>query len=285
MIRSLSAEPAKPNRKGNRSVSTLTPTRLARKRANDREAQRAIRARTKKHIERLERELAELKSKQSRDETVQELLRRNKAIEKELVRLKGIIRVPMTSSHYFVPGLTPPQLSLPDELLLSTIYDSNLSASSGTIPSPRKSQFPSDYNPLPDYSQQCIPLSNNCESPASTVSCPVLSNVSTPSSSVDYGAGYIPIGVLTSMLSSNNTRSSSIGAVHDKDVIKMEYDVVGHHGTIPQELCLPDMRHGEEVSQTQYLDAGFRLSNPPLHPGTPYSNPYIPHHQQQQASV
>ncbi|KAH7190491.1 hypothetical protein V3481_012191 [Fusarium oxysporum f. sp. vasinfectum] len=284
MIRSLSAESVKPKRKGNRSVSTLTPARLARKRANDREAQRTIRARTKKHIERLERELAELRSKQSRDETVQELLRRNKAIEKELVRLKGIIRVPMTSSHYFVPGLTP-QLSMPDELLLPTIYDSNLSASSGTIPSPRESQVPSDYNPLPDYSQQCIPLSNNCESPASTVSCPVLPNVSTPSSLVDYGAGYIPIGVLTLILPSNNTSSSSIGAVHDKDVIKMEYDVVGHHGTIPQELRLPDMRHGGEVTQTQYPDAGFHLSNPPLHPDTPYSNPYIPHHQQQQASV
>jgi hypothetical protein len=92
---------------GTRRVSTLTPARLARKRANDREAQRAIRARTKEHIERLERELAELKSKQGCDQTVQELLRRNKAIEKVLIRLKEIIRVPMASSTYSTPGLTP----------------------------------------------------------------------------------------------------------------------------------------------------------------------------------
>ncbi|EWZ78584.1 hypothetical protein FOWG_17191 [Fusarium oxysporum f. sp. lycopersici MN25] len=62
----------KPKRKAKSNVSSLTPSQLARKRANDREAQRAIRARTKEHIDRLERELEELKSKQSRDQTVLE---------------------------------------------------------------------------------------------------------------------------------------------------------------------------------------------------------------------
>ncbi|EGU72006.1 hypothetical protein FOPG_18198 [Fusarium oxysporum f. sp. conglutinans race 2 54008] len=284
MIRSSSAEPAKPRRKGTRSVSTLTPVQLARKRANDREAQRAIRARTKEHIERLERELAELKSEQGRDQTVQELLRRNEAIEKELIRLKETMRVPTTSSPYSAPGLTPQQLSLPDELLMLTVYDGNLCAGSDAIPSPRGSPFPGDYNSLPDYnsfpdnSQQYVPLSNNCESLASTVSCPIPSSVSIPSSSADYGAGYIPISVPTSILSSNNSSSSSISAMCDKDVVKIVYDDVGHHGTIPQELRLPDVKHGEEFSHTQCLDARFRLSNPPLHPGTPYSNTCMPHH-------
>ncbi|KNB19459.1 hypothetical protein FOXG_16732 [Fusarium oxysporum f. sp. lycopersici 4287] len=94
----------------------------------------------------------------------------------------------------------------------------------------------------------------------------------------DYGAGYIPISVPTSILPSNNSSSSSISAMCDKDVVKMVYDDVGHHGTIPQELRLPDVKHGEEFSHTQCLDARFRLSNPPLHPGTPYSNIYMPHH-------
>ena len=53
------AEPPK-KKKGTRSVSNLTPAQLARKRANDREAQRAIRARTKENTERLERELANM---------------------------------------------------------------------------------------------------------------------------------------------------------------------------------------------------------------------------------
>jgi hypothetical protein len=43
----------------------------------------------------LERELEELKSKQSGDQTVQELLRLNKALEEELMRLKENMGVPM----------------------------------------------------------------------------------------------------------------------------------------------------------------------------------------------
>ncbi|KAK2685615.1 hypothetical protein QWA68_016263 [Fusarium oxysporum] len=281
MVRPLSAEPVKSKRKGTRNVSTLTPVQLARKRAKDREAQRAIRARTKEHIERLERELAGLRSKQSRDQTVQELLRRNEAIEKELIQLKEIMRESMTSSSYSAPGLTPQQLSLPDELLTSTVYDGNPRTDSDAIPSRRGSPFPGDYNSLPDYSQQYIPLSHNCESLASTVSCLIPSNDSTPASSADYNAGYIPISVPASILPSN-TSSSSIGAVYDKDVIKTEYDDVCHHGTVSQDFPVPDTN--EEVSHAQYLDARFGLNNPPLHPGIPYSNPYMPHHQQQQSA-
>lgn len=85
---------------GTRSVSTLTPSQLARKRANDREAQRAIRARTKEHIERLESELEELKSHQSRDKTVQDLLRRNKALEEELNRLRESLGLSLNSSPF-----------------------------------------------------------------------------------------------------------------------------------------------------------------------------------------
>ncbi|WZH50414.1 hypothetical protein QYS62_011658 [Fusarium acuminatum] len=214
MVGSSSAEPAKPKRKGTRRVSTLTPARLARKRANDREAQRAIRARTKEHIERLERELAELKSEQGCDQTVQELLRRNKAIEKELIRLKEIMRVPMASSTYSAPGLTPRQLSLPDQLFPLTVYNGNLGIGNDVIPSPRGSPFPGDYNSLLDYSQQHAPLPNNCEFLASTVSCTIHSNISTPSSA-GYNAGYIPISVPTSVLPSNNTSSSSFGAACD----------------------------------------------------------------------
>ncbi|EGU73820.1 uncharacterized protein FOBCDRAFT_139249 [Fusarium oxysporum Fo47] len=282
MIRS-SAEPAKPKRKGTRRVSTLTPARLARKRANDREAQRAIRARTKERIERLERELAELRSKQGHDQTVQELLRRNKAIEKELIRLKEIMKVPMTSSTYTALGLTPRQLSLPDKIFPSTVYNGNLSIGNDAIPSSHGSPFPGDYNSLLDYSQQYVPLRNDCEFLASTVSCNIHSNVSTPSSSAGYSVGYIPISVPTSVLPSNNTSSSSLGAACDKNVVKMEYDDVGHHATIPQELRLPDMRHGEEITHTQYLNAGFCLGNLSLRPTTAYSHSYMPHQQQQQS--
>ncbi|KAH7132829.1 bZIP transcription factor, partial [Dactylonectria macrodidyma] len=233
---------------------TLTPSQLAHKRAIDREGQRALRKRTKEHIESLEREVEDLKSKQSRDQTVQDLLRRNKALEDELSRLKENMGVSTTSSPYSTPGMctsaSPTRTRKPlgdfepcvgaapvglRRLLTraaKTVYDDSLSTGSGAIPSPRASPFPSgDYGSLPDYSQQYVPLPNNCESWANTV--PVPSNVSSPSSSAntdDYGAGYIPTSVPASMLPSNNTSTSSISVVGGHKDIKMEYEDVDHHG-------------------------------------------------------
>ncbi|KAF4429568.1 hypothetical protein F53441_14015, partial [Fusarium austroafricanum] len=189
MDQSLSTAPAKPKRKGTRRVSTLTPVQLARKRANDREAQRAIRARTKGHIERLERELAELKSNQGRDQTIQELLRRNKTVEKELIRLKEIMGAPMASLSSPGPGRTPRQLSFPDKLSASTVCNGNPNTGNNTILSPHGAPFTGDYSCVNDYSQQYIPLSENCKSISSTISYPIPSNISTPSSSGEYRAG------------------------------------------------------------------------------------------------
>ncbi|KAJ4229249.1 hypothetical protein NW757_014070 [Fusarium falciforme] len=216
--RSAGIKPATHKRKGPRSVSALSPSQLARKRANDREAQRAIRARTKEHIERLERELKELKSKQSHDQTVQELLCRNKALEEELMQLKENIRVSMALS--------------PQSIL---VYDNNLSAGSDAISSPRGSLFPSDYKSFPDYNQRYVPLPHNCESWASSVPYPVPSDFSSPASSADdYSARYPPTSEPISILLQNNTGSSSISAVGYKGVIKMGYNVADNHGTIPK---------------------------------------------------
>jgi hypothetical protein len=50
------------NSTSSRGVANLTPDQLAKKRANDRQAQRAIRERTKTHIEALEQQVRELAS-------------------------------------------------------------------------------------------------------------------------------------------------------------------------------------------------------------------------------
>ncbi|EMR66481.1 putative bzip transcription factor protein [Eutypa lata UCREL1] len=100
-------------RKGTRSVSTLTPSQLARKRANDREAQRAIRARTKEHIENLERQVEELRSQQGRDRVVQELLRRNKALDDELRRLREILGLPSNNAGAGAAGIYHSAASYP----------------------------------------------------------------------------------------------------------------------------------------------------------------------------
>ncbi|KAI9703501.1 MAG: hypothetical protein M1820_005805 [Bogoriella megaspora] len=74
------------SRAGTRSVSTLTAAQLERKRANDREAQRAIRQRTKDHIEHLERRIEELTSNQGLSE---KLIQRNKELEHENALLRS----------------------------------------------------------------------------------------------------------------------------------------------------------------------------------------------------
>ncbi|KAB8295191.1 hypothetical protein EYC80_007113 [Monilinia laxa] len=72
------------SRAGTRSVSTLSPAQLARKRANDREAQRNIRLRTKEHIERLEARIEELTKGRNPELELEEVRRRNEALESEV---------------------------------------------------------------------------------------------------------------------------------------------------------------------------------------------------------
>ncbi|KUI59058.1 AP-1-like transcription factor [Cytospora mali] len=174
--RQTSAELRTNKRKGTRSVSTLTPSQLARKRANDREAQRAIRARTKEHIERLECELEELKSKQNRDETVQDLLKRNKALECELKRLRKTMGIPHTDPYP------------------SSVYENELpSLPSSGVPSLSSSYGQSVRASADGYGYSHIPTPEPSEPWTTSIPVTVPSAVSSPSSSgpmEEYG--YIP---------------------------------------------------------------------------------------------
>ncbi|KAI1372911.1 hypothetical protein F4677DRAFT_238381 [Hypoxylon crocopeplum] len=159
-------------RKGTRSVSTLTPAQLARKRANDREAQRAIRARTKEHIENLEREIEELRSQHGRDQTIQTLLRRNKALEDELRQLRGSMGLPNTdaSDPYqpIFPGSSPPRSSSFGQAATHYPIMQNMSS----------------YNNVHDAADSWAPA----------MACSISSPASSPSSSgttEDFGSNYI----------------------------------------------------------------------------------------------
>ena len=70
-----------------RGVANLTPEQLAKKRANDREAQRAIRERTKNQIENLERKIRDLTSQQPYQE-LQHVLRQKEIVEAENAEIK-----------------------------------------------------------------------------------------------------------------------------------------------------------------------------------------------------
>ncbi|THV50863.1 hypothetical protein BGAL_0133g00210 [Botrytis galanthina] len=75
------------SRAGTRNVSTLSPAQLARKRANDREAQRNIRLRTKEHIERLEARIEELTCGRESGGELEEVRKRNEELEREVRQL------------------------------------------------------------------------------------------------------------------------------------------------------------------------------------------------------
>ena len=73
---------ASPSASGSRGVAHLTPDQLAKKRANDREAQRAIRERTKAQIEGLESRINELTS-QKPYQDLQQVIRQKEIVEAE----------------------------------------------------------------------------------------------------------------------------------------------------------------------------------------------------------
>lgn len=81
----------RPSRAGTRSVTTLTAAQLERKRANDREAQRAIRQRTKDHIDTLERQVRDLTTQleTSSSSKMIDLMRRNDELEQENAMLRA----------------------------------------------------------------------------------------------------------------------------------------------------------------------------------------------------
>lgn len=80
------------SRSGTRKVASLSAEQLERKRANDREAQRSIRQRTKEHIEQLEQQVAMLQAQvnemRPRNEQFDDLVRQNTALQEEIARLK-----------------------------------------------------------------------------------------------------------------------------------------------------------------------------------------------------
>ncbi|EMC98801.1 hypothetical protein BAUCODRAFT_145825 [Baudoinia panamericana UAMH 10762] len=78
------------SRAGTRSVTTLSAAQLERKRANDREAQRAIRQRTKDHIETLEKSISDLRGTQeSNERLVTATHQRNRELEEENAYLRS----------------------------------------------------------------------------------------------------------------------------------------------------------------------------------------------------
>lgn len=88
---------------GSRGVAHLTPDQLAKKRANDREAQRAIRERTKGQIETLERRIQELTSQQPYQD-LQHVVRQKELVEAENEDIKQRLRSVLNIIQPLVDG-------------------------------------------------------------------------------------------------------------------------------------------------------------------------------------
>ena len=91
---------------GSRGVANLTPEQLAKKRANDREAQRAIRERTKNTIEALERRIRELEGQQPFQELQRVVAERDRALAEceELRRRLGAVAGIVGAQHPSLNG-------------------------------------------------------------------------------------------------------------------------------------------------------------------------------------
>ncbi|KAH1792815.1 hypothetical protein KXV95_005405 [Aspergillus fumigatus] len=100
------------NSTSSRGVANLTPEQLAKKRANDRQAQRAIRERTKSHIESLEQRVRELSS-QKPFLDLQAALKRNEAIQAENRDLKHGLKAVMDIIQPLVAKQDPNQPAPP----------------------------------------------------------------------------------------------------------------------------------------------------------------------------
>ncbi|KAL9127941.1 MAG: hypothetical protein Q9217_003277 [Psora testacea] len=97
-LQTSSAKRRRTSTTGSRGVANLSPEQLAKKRANDREAQRAIRERTKGQIESLERRIKELTAQKPYQE-LQHAIRQkdiveaeNEEIKRRLVSIQSLIQ-------------------------------------------------------------------------------------------------------------------------------------------------------------------------------------------------
>ncbi|UJO18103.1 uncharacterized protein CLAFUR5_06491 [Fulvia fulva] len=104
---------------GSRGVANLTPDQLAKKRANDREAQRAIRERTRNTIEALERRIRELESQHPYQELQRVAQERDRALadceelRKRLGSIAGIVGGSQRPDLNELAALTAQQPPLP----------------------------------------------------------------------------------------------------------------------------------------------------------------------------
>ncbi|KAL4879393.1 hypothetical protein BJY04DRAFT_193857 [Aspergillus karnatakaensis] len=154
-----------------RGVANLTPDQLAKKRANDRQAQRAIRERTKSHIDTLEQRVRELSS-QKPFLDLQAALKQNEAILAENKELRQGLRAIVDTIQPLLgkqDAIHSPETAPP-----ATRPISSLLPMQSTSPSLDNNAFPSNAQRSATADRSYTESIASVETPSSTHSAPTL---------------------------------------------------------------------------------------------------------------
>ncbi|KAE9984942.1 hypothetical protein BLS_000521 [Venturia inaequalis] len=172
----------RPSRAGTRSVSTLTAAQLERKRANDREAQRAIRQRTKDHIETLERRIADLSATNDTSAKLMQALQRNEELEQENAILRGRLNQAVTalsengiSSENAMLSAAPASPNRNPRMKISTQVRTSSTPAPRSVPA---TSVQHSMAPQADWNSAYSPVSSTMErSPSIADASPVVGNL------------------------------------------------------------------------------------------------------------
>ncbi|KAJ5382467.1 Protein of unknown function DUF3425 [Penicillium concentricum] len=155
------------NSMSSRGVANLTPDQLAKKRANDRQAQRAIRERTKGHIEALEQQVRDLSS-QKPSIDLQAALQENEAIRLENAELRQGLQAAMAILQ---PLMAKPELPDPSPSLAIPSLGPPLSH---TSPLPDTEHLTPNSQPLLPGEKTYPESTASLDTPSPTHSAPTL---------------------------------------------------------------------------------------------------------------
>lgn len=101
----------RPSGAGSRGVANLNPDQLAKKRANDREAQRAIRERTRSQIDSLERRIRELTAQRPYQD-LQHVIRQKETVQAENEEIKKRLNSVVSILQPLLSGQSAPGTAL-----------------------------------------------------------------------------------------------------------------------------------------------------------------------------
>jgi hypothetical protein len=118
---SLAGRKRKASGAGSRGVAGLTPEQLAKKRANDRDAQRAIRERTKHTIVNLERRIAELTAQRPYQDLL-EVIKQKNIVQAENAEIRGKLAEVIAILGPYVKDKSPDGMALTCNKLWAFTY-------------------------------------------------------------------------------------------------------------------------------------------------------------------